>query len=92
MCGIIGIASNKDVTSVLVNGLHQMEYRGYDSAGLCVFNNELIAKRVKGRVKKLEEKMTSAFDAVHEVQKKYQTTFRNAAYILAAARIKEKLK
>ncbi len=57
MCGIIAIASNKDVTSVLVNGLHQMEYRGYDSAGLCVFNNELIAKRVKGRVKKLEEKI-----------------------------------
>lgn len=43
-------------------------------------------------LKKLEEKMKHAFDAVREVQAKYQTTFRSAAYILAAERIKEKLK
>ncbi|MBP9722357.1 MAG: glutamine--fructose-6-phosphate transaminase (isomerizing) [Gammaproteobacteria bacterium] len=58
MCGIIAAASNRDVTPVLITGLHQMEYRGYDSAGVCLYNSDgLVPRRVKGRVKKLEEKI-----------------------------------
>ena len=34
MCGIIGIASNKSVTSNIINSLKRFEYRGYDSAGI----------------------------------------------------------
>ena len=34
MCGIIGIASNKSVSSAIINSLRKLEYRGYDSAGI----------------------------------------------------------
>lgn len=60
MCGIIGAAAKRNVSSILIKGLHQMEYRGYDSAGICVYNNdngELQVNRVKGRVKNLEDKL-----------------------------------
>jgi glucosamine--fructose-6-phosphate aminotransferase (isomerizing) len=59
MCGIIGAAAKRNVSSILIKGLHQMEYRGYDSAGLCVYSNdhELQVNRVKGRVKNLEDKL-----------------------------------
>ena len=38
MCGIVGIIGKQDVASLLVEGLKRLEYRGYDSAGLAVFN------------------------------------------------------
>ena len=39
MCGIIGIASNKSVTSNIIQSLKKLEYRGYDSAGLATIIN-----------------------------------------------------
>ena len=36
MCGIIAAASNRNVGKLLVQGLHKMEYRGYDSAGIAL--------------------------------------------------------
>ena len=36
MCGIVGYVGKRDATPVLVEGLHRLEYRGYDSAGLAV--------------------------------------------------------
>ena len=42
MCGIIGIASNKPVTTNIINSLKKLEYRGYDSAGLATLDNENI--------------------------------------------------
>ena len=39
MCGIIGIVSNKSVSSSIVNALKKLEYRGYDSAGISTLNN-----------------------------------------------------
>ena len=39
MCGIIGIASNKSVSSNIINSLKKLEYRGYDSAGLATLDS-----------------------------------------------------
>jgi glucosamine--fructose-6-phosphate aminotransferase (isomerizing) len=56
MCGIIGIASNKSVSTNIVESLKRLEYRGYDSAGLATLNNNQIQeKKCTGRVEKLEQ-------------------------------------
>ena len=58
MCGIIAAASNRNVGKLLVQGLHKMEYRGYDSAGIALHQKDHIAHlRTLGKVKLLEEKM-----------------------------------
>ena len=58
MCGIIAAASNSNVGKLLVQGLHKMEYRGYDSAGIALHQKDQIAHlRTLGKVKLLEEKM-----------------------------------
>lgn len=58
MCGIVGAASNRDVTPILIDGLKRLEYRGYDSAGLAVVDNkqDLILRRSLGRVTNLEKR------------------------------------
>jgi len=57
MCGIVGVASEGQVTDKLINGLLRQEYRGYDSSGLAVFGNDSnqvqIIKRA-GKVSELE--------------------------------------
>tara|TARA_B100000579_G_C22839918_1_gene860870 strand:- start:977 stop:2794 length:1818 start_codon:yes stop_codon:yes gene_type:complete len=56
MCGIIGIASNKSVSSNIINSLKKLEYRGYDSAGLATLKNNVInEKKCSGRVEQLEK-------------------------------------
>ena len=56
MCGIIGIASNKSVSTNIINSLKKLEYRGYDSAGLATLNkNEINEKKCSGRVEQLEK-------------------------------------
>ncbi len=56
MCGIIGIASNKSVSTNIINALKKLEYRGYDSAGLSTISNGTInEKKCPGRVEKLEK-------------------------------------
>jgi glucosamine--fructose-6-phosphate aminotransferase (isomerizing) len=58
MCGIIAAASTRNVGKLLVQGLHKMEYRGYDSAGIALHQNESIAHlRALGKVQLLEDKM-----------------------------------
>jgi len=58
MCGIIAAASNRNIGKLLVQGLHKMEYRGYDSAGIALHQNNGIAHlRTLGKVQLLEEKM-----------------------------------
>ena len=60
MCGIIAAASERNVGKLLVQGLHRMEYRGYDSAGIALHQNDAIAHlRTLGKVKLLEDKMIS---------------------------------
>ena len=58
MCGIIAAASNRNVGKLLVQGLHKMEYRGYDSAGIALHQDDGIAHlRTLGKVQLLEEQM-----------------------------------
>ena len=58
MCGIIAAASERNVGKLLVQGLHKMEYRGYDSAGIALHQDDQIAHlRTLGKVRLLEEKM-----------------------------------
>ncbi len=56
MCGIVGYIGNQDVAPVLLDGLKHLEYRGYDSAGIAVLNNNMIeVRRSKGKLSELEE-------------------------------------
>ena len=51
MCGIIGIVGKQDVADRLVDGLRRMEYRGYDSAGVCtIHGGELVRRRAEGKL------------------------------------------
>ena len=54
MCGIIGILSNKEVSSTIIDVLKKLEYRGYDSAGIAtISNNEIRRQRAKGKIENL---------------------------------------
>jgi len=58
MCGIVGYVGKRDAADVLMDGLSRLEYRGYDSAGIAVFENEMIkVAKSKGRLADLQEKM-----------------------------------
>ena len=58
MCGIVGYVGPRDCTDVLVSALTKLEYRGYDSAGIAVFEDGKIAvAKTKGRLADLTEKM-----------------------------------
>jgi glucosamine--fructose-6-phosphate aminotransferase (isomerizing) len=58
MCGIIAAASTRNVGKLLVQGLHRMEYRGYDSAGIALHQlNGVAHLRTLGKVQLLEDKM-----------------------------------
>lgn len=61
MCGIVGFVGNNDAAPVLLNGLSELEYRGYDSAGIAVRNGNCLAEVVKatGKLKNLYEKTDS---------------------------------
>ena len=55
MCGIVGYVGSKDATSLLVDGLKRLEYRGYDSAGVSLLNGAgLETRKAKGKIAMLE--------------------------------------
>ncbi len=54
MCGIVSYIGNKDAYPIIIKGLKRLEYRGYDSAGICLLKNSLISYKSKGKVKDLE--------------------------------------
>ncbi len=59
MCGIVGYIGSKDAYPVILNGLKRLEYRGYDSAGICLYNNgKIVSKKSKGQISKLEKKIS----------------------------------
>ena len=54
MCGIVGILGRGDVAERLVDGLKRLEYRGYDSAGICtVDGGQLVRRRAEGKLANL---------------------------------------
>ncbi|MGC7589276.1 glutamine--fructose-6-phosphate transaminase (isomerizing) [Bisgaard Taxon 46] len=57
MCGIVGAVAQRDVAEILINGLHRLEYRGYDSAGVAVVNDQQELQRIRclGKVKALDD-------------------------------------
>ncbi|MDR0833588.1 MAG: glutamine--fructose-6-phosphate transaminase (isomerizing) [Candidatus Symbiothrix sp.] len=57
MCGIVGYIGHQEAYPILIKGLHRLEYRGYDSAGIALINptGELNIYKTKGRVSDLEE-------------------------------------
>jgi glucosamine--fructose-6-phosphate aminotransferase (isomerizing) len=58
MCGILGYIGDKEAQEYLVNGLHRLEYRGYDSAGIVTIdNNKAKLYRAKGKVAELDKLM-----------------------------------
>lgn len=60
MCGIVGYVGEKNATPILVNALKKLEYRGYDSAGIAVFNGQdIVVEKVKGALKVLEEHLVT---------------------------------
>jgi len=58
MCGIVGCIGIDNVVKYLIDGLKELEYRGYDSAGIAVLdNNELKTIKAVGKIKNLEDKV-----------------------------------
>lgn len=55
MCGIVAYIGNKPAYPIMIKGLHRLEYRGYDSAGIALLNGSLTIIRRKGKVKELED-------------------------------------
>lgn len=56
MCGIVGYIGSEQVAPILLNGLSKLEYRGYDSAGIAVYNGtEITMEKVTGRLKRLQD-------------------------------------
>ncbi|MBS4154336.1 glutamine--fructose-6-phosphate transaminase (isomerizing) [Cobetia sp. MC34] len=62
MCGIVAGLAQRDISKILIEGLHRLEYRGYDSAGVAVIDpaGELSRARAVGKVRALEDELREA--------------------------------
>ncbi len=62
MCGIVGAVAERNIEKILIEGLKRLEYRGYDSAGIAIINNDQALQRIRsqGKVKELENALTQS--------------------------------
>lgn len=62
MCGIVGAVAERNIETILLEGLKRLEYRGYDSAGMAVINSEQKIDRIRtqGKVRELENLLTKS--------------------------------
>jgi len=62
MCGIVGYIGKKNAYQILIDGLKRLEYRGYDSAGISIINNnsKIVAFKQKGKVSEVESAIDSS--------------------------------
>ena len=66
MCGIVGYIGPQNATPIILNGLKKLEYRGYDSAGLAVIqNNHIEIRRDVGKLNKLAELVSQKIGRAH---------------------------
>lgn len=82
MCGIVGYVGEKNATPILVHALKKLEYRGYDSAGIAVFNGEdIVVRKIKGALRALVEDITKQRVRQNEAQTEAHCEEREAALI-----------
>ena len=66
MCGIVGYVGGREACPVLLKGLHRLEYRGYDSAGIAVFEKTGIKTvKTKGKLADMRHKLDIELSLIH---------------------------
>ena len=91
MCGIVGyVGRSRSVNEVLIDGLRRLEYRGYDSAGVAVWNGrELVVRRAVGKLSNLEAQLRGeelSGERVVTTASAYEPTRRFATARVAVSR------
>jgi len=65
MCGIVGYVGHQDAVPILIEGLHRLEYRGYDSSGLALHRkDELAVHKRRGKVREMESSLPKRFSGL----------------------------
>ena len=67
MCGIVGYLGDEQAFGILINGLKKLEYRGYDSAGIMLYNKNATIKKSKGKVSELEALFKNSQDKLGNI-------------------------
>ena len=93
MCGIIGIASNKPVSSAIINSLRKLEYRGYDSSGIATLSEGILNEaKSEGRVDILEKNIAESITNKQKIENLKKDLFEANKKFIQAEKYLEDLK